>query len=242
MDYQKYLRIARRAARAAGKVIQGFTQTTLDIQTKGEHYNLVTAADVACEETIVKTIRGAFPDHNILAEEKDYGKTSSPFTWVIDPIDGTSNFAHGFPHFAVSIALAYNGEVVAGVVLFPLGFSGQFFKIDLAGLNNAMGNGHWQSAVYALFDSIFSVGLSMGAIVVFRRFVHRESRVGGFLARQSYAVYLLHIPVVVFLGYAMRRIQLPNLLKFGLAALLMIPASFVVAWLVRKVPLVSRVL
>ena len=132
--------------------------------------------------------------------------------------------------------------LVAGVVLFPLGFSGQFFKIDLAGLNNAMGNGHWQSAVYALFDSIFSVGLSMGAIVVFRRFVHRESRVGGFLARQSYAVYLLHIPVVVFLGYAMRRIQLPNLLKFGLAALVMVPASFVVAWLVRKIPLVSRVL
>jgi peptidoglycan/LPS O-acetylase OafA/YrhL len=132
--------------------------------------------------------------------------------------------------------------LVAGVVLFPLGFSGQLFKIDLGGLNNAMGNGHWQSAVYALFDSIFSIGLCLGAIVVFRRFANRESRFGGFLARHSYAVYLLHIPVVVYLGYAMRGIQLSNLLKFGLASLVMVPASFVVAWLVRKVPLVSRVL
>ncbi len=119
MDYRKHLRTARRAAFAAGRVIKQCQRSGLDVKTKGQHYNLVTAADVASEDRIVAVIRAAFPDHNILAEEKEYGKTDSPFTWVIDPIDGTSNFAHGFPHYAVSIGLAYGAEIVVGVVLYP---------------------------------------------------------------------------------------------------------------------------
>jgi myo-inositol-1(or 4)-monophosphatase len=119
MDYRKYLRIARRAAFAAGRVIKRCQRSGLDVKTKGQHYNLVTAADVASEEKIVAVIRAAFPGHNILAEEKTYGKTDSPFTWVIDPIDGTSNFAHGFPHYGISIGLAHEGEIVVGVVLHP---------------------------------------------------------------------------------------------------------------------------
>jgi peptidoglycan/LPS O-acetylase OafA/YrhL len=132
--------------------------------------------------------------------------------------------------------------LVAAVVLFPLAFSGQLLTLNLAGLNNAMGNGHGQSAVYALFDSIFAVGLCLGALTVFRRFFNKESRFGRFLAQQSYAVYLLHIPVIVFVGYAMRGIALPNLLKFVVASVVMVPASFAVAYLVRKIPFVSKVL
>jgi myo-inositol-1(or 4)-monophosphatase len=119
MDYTPFLDTALAAAAAAGKVIERFKTEPLNVKTKGQHYNLVTAADVACEDAITAAVRAAYPDHNILAEEKDYGKTDSPFLWVIDPIDGTANFAHGFPHFAVSIALAHEGELVVGVVLDP---------------------------------------------------------------------------------------------------------------------------
>jgi peptidoglycan/LPS O-acetylase OafA/YrhL len=132
--------------------------------------------------------------------------------------------------------------LVAGVVLFPLAFSGRPFALDLAALENANGNGHWQSAVYALFDSIFSVGLCLGALTVFRRFTNRESRFGRFLAQHSYAVYLTHIPVVVYLAYVLRGLALPNLLKFGVASLVIVPACFVVAWVVRRIPLLSKVI
>ncbi len=107
------------AAQAAGRVIARFGRDSLDVRAKGEHYNLVTAADIACEDEIVRVIRAAHPDHNFFAEEKKYERTPSPFTWVIDPIDGTANFAHGFPHFAVSVALAHEGALVCGVVLDP---------------------------------------------------------------------------------------------------------------------------
>jgi peptidoglycan/LPS O-acetylase OafA/YrhL len=132
--------------------------------------------------------------------------------------------------------------LIAGVVLFPLAFSGKLFALDLTAVNNAFGGGHWQSAVYALFDALFSVGLCLGAIAVLRRLFNRESRFGAFLARHSYAVYLIHIPVVVYLGYALRGLALPNLLKFGVASLVIVPTCFVLAWIVRKIPLVSRVI
>jgi myo-inositol-1(or 4)-monophosphatase len=119
MDYTPYLKTALAAASVAGKVIERFKNAPLDVRTKGEHYNLVTAADLACEEKIVETIRASWPAHNFSAEENKYERTDSPFTWVIDPIDGTANFAHGFPHFAVSIALAREGSLVLGVVLDP---------------------------------------------------------------------------------------------------------------------------
>jgi hypothetical protein len=133
--------------------------------------------------------------------------------------------------------------LVALVVLFPLGFSGRWFSFELtAEMPNSMGNGHWQSAVYALWDSIFAVGLCLGSITIFRRFANVESRFGAFLARHSYAVYILHIPVIVFLAWALRGIALPGLIKFGVAAVVIVPACFVVAFIVRKVPGLSRVL
>ena len=132
--------------------------------------------------------------------------------------------------------------LVALVVLFPLAVSGQLFSLDISAFVNANGNGHWQSAVYALFDSTFAVGLCLGLITVFRRFFNKESRFGKFLSQHSYAVYILHIPVIVFLGYALRGIALPNLPKFFVASLIIVPACFVVAFLVRKIPGVSKFL
>lgn len=132
---------------------------------------------------------------------------------------------------------------LAAVFLFPLAFSGQLFSLELSeALDNSMGNGHWQSAVYALWDSIFAVGLSLGTITFFRRFFNRQSWFGTFLAQQSYAVYIIHIPIVVFLAYGLRGIAVGSLLKFGLASLVIVPVCFGVAALIRKIPGVARVL
>jgi ABC-2 type transport system ATP-binding protein len=136
----------------------------------------------------------------------------------------------------------FAAAAAAAVLLFPLAFSGRLFSLDLTALTNAFGNGHWQSAIYALWDSIFAVGMCLGLITFFRRTFNRQSSLGSFLSRHSYAVYILHIPVIVIVAYALRGIRTAPLLKFGLASLVAVPASFAVAYLVGKIPLVSGVL
>lgn len=132
---------------------------------------------------------------------------------------------------------------VAGLVLFPLAFSGQWFSLELTeALDNAMGNGHWQSAVYALWDSTFAVGLCLGLIPLFRRFVNGQGGFGRFMSQNSYAVYVIHIPIIVFLAYALRGVELATMLKFGLASLIIVPVCFLVAFVLRKIPYVSKVL
>jgi peptidoglycan/LPS O-acetylase OafA/YrhL len=133
--------------------------------------------------------------------------------------------------------------LAAAVLLFPLAFSGQLFSLELTeGLANATGGGHWQSAVYALWDSSFAVGMCLFLITLFRRFFHEECGLGRFLSQQSYAVYIIHIPIIVFIAYAMRGIDLASLPKFGLASVIIVPTCFVVAYIVRRIPGVSRVL
>lgn len=110
--------IALMAAREGGRILMQKFGRVLRISHKGE-VDLVTDADRAAEEAIVSMIRRTFPRHDILAEEGDYGSHGSPYLWIIDPLDGTTNFAHGFPWFAVSVALAVEGEVVLGVVYNP---------------------------------------------------------------------------------------------------------------------------
>ena len=83
--------------------------------------NLVTDADRRAEDRIVQTILAAYPSHRILAEERGQdGTANSQYQWIIDPLDGTTNFAHGFPFYSVSIGLEYDGECMLGVVLDPV--------------------------------------------------------------------------------------------------------------------------
>jgi peptidoglycan/LPS O-acetylase OafA/YrhL len=132
--------------------------------------------------------------------------------------------------------------LVAGVLLFPLALSGRLFSLELTEPAGFVGNGTWQSAVYALWDSIFAVGMILAAITFFRRFFNEESSFGRFLSQQSYAVYIIHVPIVVFVGIAMKGVQLPALLKFGIAAVIAVPTCFAVAYIIRKIPGMSRVL
>jgi glucans biosynthesis protein C len=139
--------------------------------------------------------------------------------------------------------VAFTAAVAAGVVLFPLAFGGRFFSLEVTPeLGNAMGNGHWQSAIYALWDSIFAVGVGLGLIILFRRFFNGGGNISLFLSRHSYSVYIIHTPIIVFLAYLLRGVDLPSLLKFGLAAAIAIPFCFVAAFLVRKIPGASRIL
>ena len=105
-----------------------------------------------------------------------------------------------------------------------------------------VGDGNWESAVYTLWDSIFAVGMFLAALTFFRRFLNRDSSFGRFLSQQSYAVYIIHIPIIVFIAVALKEIDLEPLLKFGMVSLIVVPTCFVVAYILRKIPGVSRVL
>lgn len=106
------------AARASGALLRSKFGTHLHIEEKSAK-DLVTEADREAEAAIVAIIRARFPEHNILAEEGTYPRTASPFRWIIDPLDGTTNFAHAFPWFAVSIAVEEAGEIILGIVYQP---------------------------------------------------------------------------------------------------------------------------
>jgi glucan biosynthesis protein C len=140
-------------------------------------------------------------------------------------------------------AVGFVMAVVAGVYLFPLAFSGQMYSLQVGpALGNAFGNGQWQSAVYALWDSMTAVGLFLASITLFRRFFNRQGAFGRFLSQHGYAVFVIHIPIVVFAAYLLRGVALSPLLKFGLAAAIAVPTCFAFAFIVRKIPFVSRVL
>jgi myo-inositol-1(or 4)-monophosphatase len=110
-----FLEKAQELAKEAGLYQRSKLWKPLNIEHKGE-IDLVTEVDKKSEELLVSGLQKAFPDHDFLAEENLYQNRGASHKWIIDPLDGTTNFAHGFPWFAVSIALEVNGEIVLGVV------------------------------------------------------------------------------------------------------------------------------
>ena len=116
------LNVAIKAARAAGALINraSLDLEALRINTKSPN-DFVTEVDHAAEGVIIETLLGAYPDHGILAEEsgRTHGSKHSEYVWIIDPLDGTTNFIHGLPVYCVSIALAHRGVVQQAVVYDP---------------------------------------------------------------------------------------------------------------------------
>jgi myo-inositol-1(or 4)-monophosphatase len=117
----KYLDIATETALKAGKYLKKQFYLPKSITHKSE-IDIVTNCDLKSEETIIKSIKKVFPAHQFLAEEtaNTNKKPIKGYRWIIDPIDGTTNFAHGYPMFSVSIALEYNSEIITGVAYIPL--------------------------------------------------------------------------------------------------------------------------
>ncbi len=113
------IQIAIEAAKEAGKFLKYSIGRVRNVETKkGEERNLVSEIDKGSEEKIIAMIRRHFPGHGILAEESGASGTSD-YTWIIDPLDGTTNFLHGVPIFCVSIGIEHRSEIVAGVVYDP---------------------------------------------------------------------------------------------------------------------------
>jgi len=127
--------------------------------------------------------------------------------------------------------------LVFSFLLFPVAISNQI------GVNGAfIGNGTWQSAVYALWDSILSVGFSLWLITFFRRRFDRSSRLGDAMRKSCFAVYVFHCPIITWLAILMSGLAVTPLLKFCMAGIIAIPLCYAVAYLIRSIPGVRRVL
>ena len=116
------INVAVKAARAAGSLINRAALDIESVRVSSKQVNdFVTEVDVACEKVIIETLLAAYPGHGIWAEESgtEFGARDSEFVWIIDPLDGTTNFIHGLPVYCVSIALAVKGKIEQAVVYDP---------------------------------------------------------------------------------------------------------------------------
>ncbi len=119
INLQPLIKTASEAAAQAGMLLLRYARDGFRVTHKSL-IDLVTEADHAAEQCVIDVILASFPDHRILAEERgEIDRSPSLYRWIIDPLDGTTNFAHGFPAYCVSIGLEYKGECVLGVVYDP---------------------------------------------------------------------------------------------------------------------------
>jgi myo-inositol-1(or 4)-monophosphatase len=108
------------ALKVSGKVLLEYFNSPMEIQQKESQSSIVTKADIESEKIIIALIRKRFPHHNILSEESGFTNNNSEYTWIIDPLDGTSNFAAGIPWFGVLISLLLNNTPVMGGAYLPV--------------------------------------------------------------------------------------------------------------------------
>ena len=118
-DCKEFEKIAIQAALKAGEILNKNRGRVKKVDYKGK-INIVTEIDLLSEQSILSLIKKNFPNHSILTEESKEQKTDSDYKWIIDPLDGTTNYAHDFPSYCISIALEKEGKVVLGVVYNPL--------------------------------------------------------------------------------------------------------------------------
>ena len=125
MDLERIKQIGIKAAYNGAEVLRSYFGNISHVKKKGA-IDLVTEADVGSEHKIVATIRAAFPDHMILAEESGLIQGKNDYKWLVDPLDGTTNFAHQVPIFCISIAFADADDICVGIVLNPI--TGELFS------------------------------------------------------------------------------------------------------------------
>ncbi len=113
------LTVALEAAREGAAVLLDHAHRPLEIREKGRRADIVTDADRASERTVIAILRASYPDASMLAEESGASSGTSDERWILDPLDGTTNYAHGYPLYCISIAYERAGELIAGVVHAP---------------------------------------------------------------------------------------------------------------------------
>jgi myo-inositol-1(or 4)-monophosphatase len=151
----RLLAVATEAALRAGRLQRERYASGVEVEYKGE-IDLVTEVDRACELAILETIRSSFPDHDIVTEETDLDRTGSRYVWFVDPLDGTVNFAHSYPMFCASVALARDGEIVAGAVYDPV--RDELFTGDKGGGSHVNGRRLRVSGARELIRSLLITG------------------------------------------------------------------------------------
>jgi myo-inositol-1(or 4)-monophosphatase len=155
MDIEHAKRVGIEAIYSGAKVIRNYFGHISQIHQKGA-FELVTEADTESEKQIVETIRKAFPDHAILAEESGANQGATEYQWLIDPLDGTTNYVHHLPFFTIAIALVVRGKIELGLVLNPM--DGELYSA-IAGKGAALnGNPIQVSSTASVCDSLLVTG------------------------------------------------------------------------------------
>lgn len=167
-----------RAIHAGAAVLKHFFEGSFEIESKDTLNNLVTEADKRSEDAIIDTIKSEFPEHFILSEEVGELSTASNYKWVIDPIDGTVNFAHGIPICCISIGLEVDGQMLMGAVFNP--FMNELFFAEKgkgAYLNNrrlsVSSNSNIESACLVTGFPYKWANITTDPIPVFERFIRK---------------------------------------------------------------------
>jgi myo-inositol-1(or 4)-monophosphatase len=166
------------ALHAGADVLEKYFEGTFEVSSKSSLNDLVTEVDKKAEDAIIAVIKSEYPDHFILSEEAGELSTSSNYKWIIDPIDGTVNFAHGIPICCVSIGLEKDGQMLMGAVLNPL-MNELFFAEHGKGafLNNKVlkvsANGQMESACLVTGFPYRWVDVGTDPIAVFERFIRK---------------------------------------------------------------------
>ena len=184
------------------------------------------------------------------------GRDVSVFTDALS-FPTLSYLPHYLAFFVIGVATRRNGwlqaptragiwqgavpALVATIVLLPWALSGNFLQLTFSPGAEFTGNGTWQSGLFSIWDSIMAVGLLVAALGLFESWFNREGPVWRFLARQSYAAFLIHVIVVTFVAYGLHGLDWPALAKFVLLAVIAVPLSFGIAYVIRLIPGVSKV-
>ena len=120
MKHTEMLDFAIKTAKDAGSILMSHFGKISIVERKSTDIDLVTLADTESEAFILERIKAVYPDHHIIAEESSIWEGNSDYRWIIDPLDGTTNFVHSIPIFAVSIGLQYKNQTILGVVYNPV--------------------------------------------------------------------------------------------------------------------------
>lgn len=144
------------AVKEAGKFLKENLGKSVHIDRKSSPIDLVTKYDRQSEAKIVNIIQDQYPEHDILAEERPPAKKSSPYKWIIDPLDGTTNYAHGYPIFSVSIGIMHLDQIILGVVYNPI--TEELFRASQGDKTTLNGDVIRVSKVDNLKDSLLATG------------------------------------------------------------------------------------
>jgi myo-inositol-1(or 4)-monophosphatase len=170
MDFEPYLQVATYAAEKSARILRRRFGNISQVHKKAAE-EIVTEADTESEKEIISTIRSNFPEHGILSEECGLKAAESDYKWIIDPLDGTVNFAHQVPICCISIALAIQDAIVLGIVFNPL--NGEFFSAVKGRGAQLNGKPIQVSSVSTLKDSLLVTGFAYNLKETFQPVIAR---------------------------------------------------------------------